>query len=46
MENKSNNGGFTVNVYSPGNMFANTITFEGTVNIGGNNLTEQFGFTD
>ncbi len=46
MENKTNGGGFTVNVYSPGNMFANTITFEGTVNIGGNNLSEQFGYTD
>ncbi len=47
MENNNNNGGgFTVNVYSPGNMFANNITFEGTVNIGGNNLTEQFGYTD
>ena len=46
-EKNKNNGGFTVNVYSPGNMFANEITFEAPVYIGGpSNLSEQFGFTD
>ena len=46
-EKNKSGGGFTVNVYSPGNMFANEITFEAPVYIGGSsNLSEQFGFTD
>lgn len=44
---KNDNGGFNVHVYSPGNMFANNITFEAPVYIGGgNNLSQQHGFTD
>lgn len=49
MSNKNNegDGGFVVHVYSPGNMFANNITFEAPVYIGGsNNLSEQFGYSD
>ena len=44
---KNEKGCFNVHVYSPGNMFANNITFEAPVYIGGaNNLTQQNGFTD
>lgn len=40
-------GSFVVHVYSPGNMFANNITFEAPVYIGGsNNLSEQMGYSD
>ena len=37
--------GFCIKVYSPGNFIAKEITFTGTVNIGGGNL-ETNGFTD
>jgi hypothetical protein len=44
---KNDKGGFNVHVYSPGNMFANNITFEAPVYIGGgNNPIKQNGFTD
>lgn len=48
MENKEKNeGGFNVHVYSPGNLFANNITFEAPVYFGsGSNRTEQYGYTD
>ena len=43
-EEKSSDGGFTINVNSPGNFIAKEITFTGPVNIGGS--TEQGGYTD
>lgn len=43
-EVNSSDGGFTINVNSPGNFIAKEITFTGTVNIGGAN--EQGGYTD
>lgn len=44
-EQKKNNDGFNINVYSPGNFIAKEITFTGTVNIGGGN-TDIGGYTD
>ena len=44
-EQKKNNDGFSINVYSPGNFIAKEITFTGTVNIGGGH-TDTNGYTD
>ena len=47
-DNEKEKGGFVVHVYSPGNMFAENITFEAPVYFGGqgNILAEQNGYSD
>lgn len=42
---RSDNDGFSINVYSPGNFIAKEITFTGTVNIGGG-LADTNGYSD
>jgi len=47
MQSKMNEGGFVVNVYSPGNMFASSITFQAPVTFGtAADSVQQNGFTD
>ncbi len=47
MENKENDeGGFSINVYSPGNFFAKEMTFEAPVYVGTGSNPQPNGFTD
>ena len=42
MDKVKNEGGFTINMNSPGNFIAQTITIDGDVNIGTGNMRQKF----